>query len=79
MLIYKLDKDAIKWILSFPAKREERLKMPMSEVVESVSKKPIADHVRALVFEICCNDEDGEDVEVPYVKYILPPNRAKKV
>ena len=44
----------------------------MSEVVKKVSKKKIPPHVRALVFELCCNDADGEDVEVPYVKYILP-------
>lgn len=56
-----------------PAKsREERMVMPMSQVVEKVSKKTIEPHVNALVFEICCNDEDGEDVEVPYVKYVLP-------
>ena len=28
--------------------------------------------VRAIVFELCCNDTEGEDVEVPYVKYNLP-------
>jgi len=54
-------------------KREERMKMPMSEVVRTVSKKDIEPHVKALVFELCCNDTDGEDVEVPYVKYNLPP------
>ena len=47
--------------------------MPMSEVVRSVGKKEIDPHVRALVLELCCNDTDGEDVEVPYVKYNLPP------
>ena len=56
----------------FPARRAERLKMPMSEVVRTVSGKPIPAHVKTLVFEICCNDKDGEDVEVPYVKYALP-------
>ncbi|XP_067683201.1 ubiquitin-like modifier-activating enzyme 1 [Haliotis asinina] len=55
-----------------PAKREERLNLPISEVVKKVSKKKIPPHVRALVLEICCNDEEGEDVEVPYVKYNLP-------
>jgi len=55
-----------------PAKRNERLKMPMSEVVKTVSKKDIEPWVGALVFELCCNDEDGEDVEVPYIKYNLP-------
>ncbi|XP_008488261.2 ubiquitin-like modifier-activating enzyme 1 [Diaphorina citri] len=36
-----------------------------------VSKKKIEPHVRALVFELCCQDESGEDVEVPFVKYNL--------
>lgn len=44
----------------------------MSEVVKKVSKKKIEPHVRALVLELCANDKDGEDVEVPYVKYNLP-------
>ncbi|KAJ6648576.1 Ubiquitin-like modifier-activating enzyme 1 [Pseudolycoriella hygida] len=52
-------------------KLEERLKLPMSEVVKKVSKKRIEPHVTALVFEVCCNDENGEDVEVPYVRYTL--------
>ena len=43
----------------------------MSEVVKRVSKKKIPSHVKALVLEICCNDDTGEDVEVPYVKYNL--------
>ena len=38
--------------------------MPVSEVVKSVSKKDIDPWVRALVFELCCNDTEGEDVEV---------------
>ncbi|XP_044736104.1 ubiquitin-like modifier-activating enzyme 1 isoform X1 [Chrysoperla carnea] len=54
------------------AKCQERMNLPMSEVVKKVSKKKIEPHVRALVFELCCNDTDGNDVEVPYVKYTLP-------
>lgn len=54
------------------AKCQERLNLPMSEVVMKVSKKKLEPHVKALVFELCCNDEDGNDVEVPYVKYTLP-------
>lgn len=54
------------------AKCQERLNLPMSEVVTKVSKKKLEPHVKALVFELCCNDEDGNDVEVPYVKYTLP-------
>nr|XP_023026513.1 ubiquitin-like modifier-activating enzyme 1 [Leptinotarsa decemlineata] len=53
------------------AKAQERLGLTMSEVVKKVSKKKLEPHVRALVFELCCNDAEGEDVEVPYVKYNL--------
>lgn len=54
------------------AKCQERMGLPMSEVVKKVSKKKIESHVKALVFELCCNDTDGNDVEVPYVRYTLP-------
>ncbi|XP_073985038.1 ubiquitin-like activating enzyme 1 [Rhodnius prolixus] len=55
-----------------PVKLQDRINLPMSEVVRKVSKKKIEPHVRALVFELCCNDKDGNDVEVPYVRYTLP-------
>ncbi|KAK1134014.1 E1 ubiquitin-activating protein [Melipona bicolor] len=53
-------------------KCQERMGLLMSEVVKKVSKKKLESHVRALVFELCCNDTDGNDVEVPYVRYTLP-------
>lgn len=53
-------------------KCQERMGLFMSEVVKKVSKKKLEPHVRALVFELCCNDDDGNDVEVPYVRYTLP-------
>ncbi|KAM6141160.1 ubiquitin-like modifier-activating enzyme 1 [Erethizon dorsatum] len=53
------------------AKRKERLRQPMTEIVSCVSKQKLGHHVRTLVFELCCNNEDGEDVEVPYVRYII--------
>jgi hypothetical protein len=40
----------------------------LTGLVESISKKPIPAHVKSLVLEICVNDRDGEDVEVPYIK-----------
>jgi ubiquitin-activating enzyme E1 len=49
----------------------ERMLLNMTDVVRKVSKRQIAPYERALVFEICCNDENGEDVEVPYVRYTL--------
>ncbi|KAK9503585.1 hypothetical protein O3M35_010114 [Rhynocoris fuscipes] len=55
-----------------PDKLKDRINLPMSEVVRKVSKRKIEPHVRALVFELCCNNKDGNDVEVPYVRYTLP-------
>jgi len=54
-------------------KREERLQLPLCEVVRRVSKRRhLEPHIRALVFELCCNDAEDEDVEVPYVRYVIP-------
>ena len=46
-----------------------RMAMSVSKVVEVVSKKNIPDHVKDLVLEVCCDDKNGEDVEVPFIQY----------
>ncbi|KAF9008754.1 ubiquitin activating enzyme [Cyathus striatus] len=48
-------------------KSEERLPMKFSRLVEHVSKKAIPPHVKQLVVEVMVSDEDGEDVEVPFI------------
>ncbi|XP_015195731.1 ubiquitin-like modifier-activating enzyme 1 [Lepisosteus oculatus] len=53
------------------AKLKERLDLSMTEIVTKVSKKKLGKHVKALVFELCCNDDTDEDVEVPYVRYTI--------
>ncbi len=39
----------------------------MSQLVEHISKKPIPEHQKNVIFEITCDDTTEEDVEVPYV------------
>ncbi|KAJ3300161.1 SPS-sensor component ptr3 [Borealophlyctis nickersoniae] len=56
-----------------PAKAAEKKAMTISKLVETTSRKPIPPHVRAVVLEICCNDREGEDVEVPYVRVVIRP------
>ncbi|KAK0547020.1 E1 ubiquitin-activating protein [Tilletia horrida] len=56
-----------------PKKREERLKMRMSELIETVSKKPIPPHAKYVIVELMCDNEEGEDVEVPYVRVEVRP------
>ncbi|KAF8351145.1 ubiquitin activating enzyme [Amanita rubescens] len=48
-------------------KSDERLPMKFSKLVEHVSKKPIPPHVQALTVEVMVSDEQGEDVEVPFI------------
>lgn len=50
-----------------PKKVKDRLNLPLSKLIKEVSKKEIPAHVNYLIFEICCDDEEGEDVEVPYI------------
>lgn len=39
----------------------------MSKLVEVVSKEAVPAHTKNLIFEICADDQTGEDVEVPFV------------
>lgn len=39
----------------------------MSTLVETISKKPIPEHQKNVIFEITAEDETEEDVEIPYV------------
>lgn len=49
-------------------KHKPRLAMKMSEVIESVSGKPLGDHVKTLVLEICADDAEGNEVEdLPFI------------
>ncbi|KAF9534922.1 ubiquitin activating enzyme [Crepidotus variabilis] len=50
-----------------PKKSQERLAMKFSQLVETVSKKPLAPHVKHLLVEVMVTDENDEDVEVPFI------------
>jgi len=39
----------------------------LNELVETISKKPIPDHQKNVIFEMTCSDQTNEDVEVPYI------------
>jgi ubiquitin-activating enzyme E1 len=41
--------------------------MKFSKLVELISKKPIPSHTKHLIAEIMVSDEEGEDVEVPFL------------
>lgn len=54
------------------AKSKERMGQTMQKIVADVQKREIEPHEKYLIFEIVCDDENGDDVEVPFVTYKLP-------
>ena len=50
-------------------KLKERMPTPLSALVTEISKAEFKPTQKYITLEICCNDEDDEDVEVPYVRY----------
>lgn len=54
-----------------PKKVKERSELKITELIKTVTKKEIPSHVKTLILEICTDDQDGEDVEVPYVTITL--------
>ncbi|KAF5252115.1 hypothetical protein FANTH_2863 [Fusarium anthophilum] len=51
-----------------PSKLKERYGLKLSQLVETISKKPIPSHQKEVIFEIVAEDLAEEDVEVPYIK-----------
>ena len=51
-----------------PSKMKDRYALPLSKLVETISRKPIPEHQKEVIFEVVVEDLDGEDVEVPFVK-----------
>ncbi|CCF58176.1 hypothetical protein KAFR_0E00220 [Kazachstania africana CBS 2517] len=50
-----------------PKKLKDRLNLPITELVKVVTKNEVPSHVRTMILEICTDDKDGEDAEVPYI------------
>lgn len=53
-------------------KLDERMDTRISQVIESVTKESVPANLRSFVLEICVTDENDEDVEVPYVRLVIP-------
>lgn len=52
----------------FPSsKLKDRYNLKLSELVAHVSKKPIPDHQKSVIFDVVVEDQTGEDVEVPFI------------
>lgn len=52
-----------------PKKLQDRLSLPISKLIESVSGKPVPQDESVVLLEVCADDNEGEDVEdLPFVQ-----------
>jgi ubiquitin-activating enzyme E1 len=51
------------------SRSKERMAMKMSQLVETVTKKPIDANLKYLILEVCATDADDEDLELPYIRF----------
>lgn len=49
------------------SKTKDRMPLKMSKLLETISRKPIPDHQKNIIYEITAEDTTEEDVEIPYV------------
>lgn len=50
-----------------PKKLKERLGLSITDLVKFITKAEVPAHVRTMILEICADDKEGEDVEVPFI------------
>jgi ubiquitin-activating enzyme E1 len=50
-----------------PKKLQDRYPLTMTKLLETISRKPIPEHQKDIIFEITAEDTTEEDVEIPYV------------
>lgn len=50
-----------------PKKLKERLPLRILDVYKLVSKKDVPQDKKLMILEVCADDEEGEDVEVPFI------------
>ena len=54
-----------------PSKLKDRMPLKMSELLETISRKPIPEHQKNIIYEVTAEDATEEDVEIPYVSLRL--------
>lgn len=51
-------------------KRKARMPMLIEDVIAEVTQKSISPNQQFILLDPYCNDEDGEDVDLPIVRYV---------
>ncbi|RHY35163.1 hypothetical protein DYB32_000336 [Aphanomyces invadans] len=54
---------------SAKSRSKERMNMKLSELVATITKTQLPPKQKYLILEVCATDADGEDLELPYIRY----------
>ncbi|KAL6941823.1 E1 ubiquitin-activating protein [Hanseniaspora osmophila] len=54
-----------------PKKLKDRMNLPITQVVKLVTNKEVPANTKTLILEVCADDKEGEDAEVPYCTIYL--------
>jgi ubiquitin-activating enzyme E1 len=52
-------------------RRKERMGKRITEILELIKKEKLPEHVKRLTLAVSCCDMNGDDVDIPLVRYIL--------
>jgi ubiquitin-activating enzyme E1 len=55
------------------SRSKERMSMKISELVKMITKTELLPNQKYLILEVCATDLDGEDLELPYIRYCFRP------
>ncbi|KAF0690396.1 Aste57867_18231 [Aphanomyces stellatus] len=54
---------------SAKSRSKERMGMKISELVTTITKQALPPNQKYLILEVCATDAEGEDLELPYIRY----------
>ncbi|KAK9450887.1 uncharacterized protein V1518DRAFT_436873 [Limtongia smithiae] len=67
LTILMLSYDVKMLYASFGKKLQEKMPLPLTKLIEKVSNEPLPENTKTLILEVCAEDQDGEEVDVPYI------------
>lgn len=54
---------------SAKSRSKERMAMKMTQLIETVTKKPVDPTLKYFILEVCAADAEDEDLELPYIRF----------
>jgi ubiquitin-activating enzyme E1 len=52
-------------------KKKERMSKRITEILEMIKNERLPEHAKRLTLAVSCYDSNGDDVDIPLIRYIL--------